>query len=231
MKNLLFILCYLFAASAYTQEVAQDSIVEDLKYREDQFYFSVTYNILNNKPDQIKQSGFSSGFHFGFIRDLPLNKGRNLAIGLGLGLSSNSFNQNILIDKANNAFSYTVLNKTETPYFKNKFTAYLVELPIEFRWRTSTPKTDKFWRIYAGFKVAYVLGSTSKFQSRDSKIKHYNLTDLNQLQYGLTLSAGYSTWNIHFQYNLNNVFSNKATLEAQPVEMQGLRLGLIFYIL
>jgi hypothetical protein len=31
-----------------------------------------------------------------------------------------------------------------------KFTQLLVEVPLEFRWRSSTFESYKFWRIYGG---------------------------------------------------------------------------------
>ena len=79
----------------YSQEEGE-KIVDSL-YREDQFYAGVTYNLLGKMPSGVSQNGFSSGFHLGFIRDMPINEKRNIAFGLGVGYSTNSFNQNILI--------------------------------------------------------------------------------------------------------------------------------------
>ena len=81
---------------------ATDSTDIYSKYREDQFYVSATYNLLGNKPEDVSQRGFSTGFHLGFIRDIPINERRNIALGVGIGLSSNSYNQNILISDINN---------------------------------------------------------------------------------------------------------------------------------
>ena len=84
---------------------------------------------------------------------MPINSRRNVAIGLGIGLSSNSFNQNMQINKdVSGNYTYTILYDSETPYSKNKFTMYLIEAPLEFRWRTSTASEYKFWRIYTGLK-------------------------------------------------------------------------------
>ena len=92
MKHLLallsvFSLCFVRAQI----KGSQDSLELYKNYREDQFYFSITYNILNNTSDGITQVGFSPGFHLGFIRDMPINKRRNVAVGVGLGLSINSY--------------------------------------------------------------------------------------------------------------------------------------------
>lgn len=225
--------CYFSSAQSSNKKAIEidTTAAVDTRYREDQFYLSVTYNLLGNKPDGVSQSGFSSGYHFGFIRDMPINKKRNLAIGVGLGFSSNSYNQTLQISEVNNQFQYSVLNDNETDYSKNKFTSYLVEFPIEFRWRTSTATDYDFWRIYAGLKLGYVLFNSSKFNSVGGDIKLSNIDDFNAFQYGLTFSAGYSTISFHLYYGLNDIFNEDATLEGKPIEMNSVRIGLMFYIL
>jgi hypothetical protein len=200
-------------------------------YREDQFYLSVTYNLLNNKPDDVNQNGFSSGFHFGFIRDMPINEKRNLALGLGIGLSSNSYNQNISILKSNNELAYSIINESEINVSKNKFTTYLVEVPFEFRWRTSTAEDYNFWRIYSGFKVGYLFYNSSKIKSEEGDENLSNLDDFNKIQYGLTMSVGYGTWNFHVYYGLNSIFDDTAKLDGKAIDMKAFKIGLMFYIL
>jgi hypothetical protein len=234
----LFFLLSIFSLSAQesenplSKEIVNDSIkVTDNKYREDQFYISVTYNLLGAKPDGVSQNGFSSGFHFGFIRDMPINKKRNIALGVGLGFSTNSFNQKLLISENNGVYDYTVLD--DVSFSKNKFTTYLVEFPIEFRWRTSTVKEFDFWRIYSGVKLGYVLSNSSKFRGSPEDISLTNIGDINKLQVGLTLSAGYSNVNFHFYYALNDIFDSNAIVSSsgENVAMNAIKIGLIFYIL
>jgi len=223
---LLFTVGYAFSQEEETLTTAVDSL-----YKEDQFYIGATYNLLVNRPSGVSQSGFSSGFHLGFIKDMPINTRRNVAIGLGLGLSTNSFNQNLLIDTdSNDNYTYTVLDDSETSYSKNKFTTYMVEMPLEFRWRTSTAAEYKFWRIYTGLKLGYIIANSSKFNG-DTTIKNTNISDFNKLQYGFTLSAGYNTWNLHFYYALNTIFNKDAQMDGASLDMHALKLGLMLYIL
>lgn len=239
MKFIYTFLCIIAIGHSfsYAQSIAGKSIendtiaVVDNNYREDQFYFSVTYNLLGNKPDGVSQSGFSSGYHFGFIRDMPINKRRNLAIGVGLGLSSNSYNQTMQISETEDGYDYLVLNDTDIEYSKNKFTTYLVEMPIEFRWRTSTATEYDFWRIYAGVKLGYLLYNSSKFNSIEGDIKLSNIDHLSNFQYGLTLSAGYSNISFHVYYGLQNLFTEDADINGESIEMNSIRIGLMFYLL
>ena len=226
-------ICFLiFGSFLFAQNTVPDTSFVDLKYREDQFYVSVTYNLLGKKPQGVSQNGFSSGFHFGFIRDIPINEKRNVAFGLGLGISTNSYNQTLLISKNNNqGLEYSVLDKNVTSFSKNKFATYLIELPFEFRLRTSNPKDYNFWRLYSGVKAGYLIYNSSKFKSSDGDILLSNIDDFNKFQYGIIFSAGYSNINVHFYYALNDIFKNDATLDDEHIGMNAVKIGLIYYIL
>ncbi len=214
--------------------IAQDGISHmelDSLYREDQFYVGVTYNLLGNLPSEISQNGFSSGFHIGFIRDMPISIKRNLALGLGIGYSWNSFNQNLLISKGSNSkYIYSAIDDNSV-FSKNKFSQHLVEIPFEFRWRSSTQSEYKFWRIYAGFKTGYVVANSSKYDGQPQNEKYKNIKDFNDLQFGLTLSIGYNTWNFYMYYALNPIFDSNALLNNNSMDMNAIKIGLIFYIL
>ncbi|MEO9075739.1 MAG: porin family protein [Gelidibacter sp.] len=209
-----------------------DTTFVDHKYREDQFYFSITYNFLGNKPKEIKQSGFSSGVHFGVIRDFPFNERRNKAFGIGLGLSVNSYNQNMLLSEdLDGNYLYQIIDESQITIKRNKFTTYLIEAPLQYRWRTSTAKDYNFWRVYTGVKFGYVLYNSSKFSGSGDDVKLNGIDDFNKLQYGLTLSAGYSTWNFSVYYGLNSIFRDTARLDGKSIDINSVKVGLMFYVL
>lgn len=229
MKSLSLAIFMLFSALCLAQDAEIKNV--DSLYKEDHFYAGVTYNILGNQLSDVSQSGFSLGFHLGFIKDMPLNKRRNWAIGLGFGYSSNSFNQNILVSKTDAGdYEYSILSSSET-FSKNKFSSHLLEFPLEIRWRTSTPTTYNFWRIYTGFKLGYVFANTTKYKGDLGRLKYSNNPDFNRMQYGLTLSAGYDTWNFHLYYALNPVFGSDAQIDGEAIDMNAIKIGLMFYIL
>ncbi len=227
------VLTFFSIATLWSQEVAIDTTKAiDTKYREDQFYIAVTYNLLADKPNNVSQTGFSSGFHLGYIRDFPLNERRNFGLGIGLGASINTYNHNIYIfENSNGEIEYINLSDEDISYSKNKFSMYLLEMPFEVRWRTSTAEEYKFWRIYTGFKAGYLFASTTKFKGELGNVKNNNIKDFNDFQYGLTFSAGYNTWNFHLYYSLNSIFSKEAQLGEQAIDMIAVKFGLIFYIL
>ena len=230
------LICYIVCLSLSISVMAQDDNNEDKAqlykdYREDQFYVGVTYNVLINRPADVTQSGFSPGIQLGFLRDMPINKQRNLAVALGLGLSFNSYQHNIYISEAESGYNYELATNIANNVTTNKLTTYGIEIPLELRWRTSTPTEYSFWRIYAGFKLGYVLHDRYRFKADGFDELLTQIKDFNTLEYGLTLSAGYGTWNFHVYYGLNPLFSSAAQLNANALDMSQLKLGLMFYIL
>ena len=216
-------IAFVFFIFSFVLTKAQDKInFEDDKYLEDQFYASISYLRILNEPNQISQTGFSYGLGFGFIKDLPVNKRRNIAFGIGLGYGFN-----------NNYFNVKVLsipeNDPNNELKSNKITTHSIELPVEFRFRTSTSKKYNFWRVYPGVKFSYVFAQNAKLKQRED----FDVSDVIQVSkflYGTTISAGYNKWNFYFYYGLNNLFTNT---EQNPYEIgiSDMRLGLIFYIL
>jgi hypothetical protein len=201
----------------------------DSLYREDQFYVSVSYNLLSDTPEGLKRDKFSAGISAGFLRDMPVNKKRTIAIAAGLGLTYQNYFQNLTISENTEGLVYGVNDYNE--FVSNRFRQYLVDLPIEFRWRNSTYESHKFWRIYTGLKFSYVLSSKSVLDDGENTYKINNNPDLNRFQYGAYISAGYNTWNIYFYYGLNPMFKDVKTVLGEDVKMKTMNLGLIFYIL
>jgi len=230
--NYLFVFFLGFNTILFAQNISSDTTNVDDKYREDQFYISVTYNLIGKKPSGLSQNGFSSGIHFGFIRDMPINKARNVAFGIGFGLSTNSYNQTLLIsENSDQTYAYSILDKNVTSFSKNKFATYVLEFPLEFRWRTSTPTDYNFWRIYTGVKFGYLIYDSSKFKSSEGDIKLSNISDFNEFKYGFIASVGYSNINVHFYYELNDIFKTEAKINDQHIGMNAVKIGLIYYIL
>ena len=218
--------------------LAQDSLITTIdtasvyqKYREDQFYLGLTFNLLTNKPEPMEQNGFSGGLQFGFIRDMPINKQRNWAIGVGAGISMNTYNQNLFVGETTSEESIFQIIDDQTDYNKNWFTTYLVEAPIQLRWRTSTVTDYKFWRIYTGLQLGYVYAYKFYFEQQGNAVTQTNVPEFDRYRMGLTFTFGYDTFNFYFYYNLNPIFKDSAQIDGSPIELNSLKLGLMFYIL
>ena len=202
----------------------------DSLYREDQFYAGFHFNLITNRPSTISQESFSGGLNFGFIRDFPLNKRRNVALGAGLGWSINSYGQNLFIGKnEDGSTNFRSLDNSEN-YDTNRFTTQLIEAPIEFRWRSSTPQTYKFWRVYGGVRLGYVYHFRSRYRDSEQEIIVNDLEELDRFRIGATFTFGYNTFNFQFYYALNPFFKD-ASVDNANLDLSTLKIGLTFYIL
>lgn len=228
MQNRLLFIVFLTTVFGFSQE--KPLTVIDSLYREDQFYLTATYNNLQKFPSGLKQNKLSPGIAIGFLRDMPINKSRTYAIALGAGYSFNQYNYNLYTYSLDGTTqNYEVLSD-DVYYDKNRLTLHYIDVPIEFRWRSSTFDSHKFWRIYAGFKAGYLFTSKYQFVNDVQNITIKNNPDLNKIAYGCYVSAGWNTWNIYAYYGLNSLF-NSVKIDGKPSSMNTVNVGLQFYIL
>lgn len=217
--------------NGFSQEVKPElpTAKIDSLYREDQFYFAFTLNTLQKKPAGLSQDKFSSGFSIGFLRDMPINKKRTFAIAPGLGLTYNHYNQNLAIIKSNDVLDYSIID-SDVSFDKNKFSQLSIDVPLELRWRSSTFESHKFWRIYGGIKMSYLIYDKSIYQDAQDKMVVSNNKDFNKFQYGIYIASGYNSINVYAYYGLNPLFKSAKTA-TESIDMNTLNLGVMFYIL
>ena len=228
MKVSFFWILFLSLCTSYSQEIPNFTEVDSL-YREDQFYIGLTYNILANRPNGVSQNSFSSGVHFGVLRDFPINKNRTFAIAPGIGFSFNNYKQNLIIQKNNNLISYAIPSSTIN-LDKNNLALYFIDVPIEIRWRNSTPQSHIFWRVYTGLKFSYLVLNQSKAFTQNQTFRVNNNPDFNKFQYGAYIAAGRNTWNFYGYYGFQNIFKN-GNINGESIKMNAVNIGLMFYIL
>lgn len=227
MKKIMLFL--LFSVGCFGQQT--DSIpavertipIDDPFYREDQFYFSVTHSILQDKPSDFKQKSMSTGLTFGFLRDVPVNKKRTIAFAPGVGLAFYNLHHNII---ALNPATHNYL--IDSNYDKNKQDLWYVEVPLELRWRSSTMESHKFWRVYLGVKYSYLIGNTSKYKGYLGNISVRNNPDFTKSNLGMYISAGFNTWNAYAYYGFNPIYK-EGTFSTGNLKF--FNVGLMFYIL
>lgn len=193
-------------------------------YREDQIYFSIGYPFLTNTVPKITQNKFSHALQAGFVRDMPINKRRNLAIGLGMGLSYNVVYNNLKYVSDSQSFEF--ISNLDSNLWK--WTE--LNVPLEFRWRTSTLEAYKFWRIYGGITGIYTLDARQIYRQDGTNSGRSDLS-IEKLRFALHFSLGNNTWNIFCQYPLAPLFENlQGTENVLVTDLGSAKIGLIFYL-
>ncbi len=235
MKNFLFFLLFLYMSlPVLSQEtdIPIDSIYKpDLHYFEDQIYFGLSYIVLKDLPENVSQNGFSNSLKFGIIRDIPINEMRNFGFGLGLGYSRDVYYHNlrIKVDEQTGEVLFESLDGID--YKTNSYSVHKLDIPFEIRWRGSTPTKFKFWRLYTGITISYVLSSESQFVTDKVNVVNKGLKINNSWRYGYTLAVGYGLWNFSLYYGLNDIIKESVKYNNKPINMRDFHLGVVYYFL
>jgi len=195
----------------------------DSFYREDQIYALIGYPLLVETPEGLTQNKLSHTFSLGFIRDMPINSARNLAFGLGLGLNYNVVYTNLQLTDDMEATTFVSGDVT------NQWNSVNAEIPLEFRWRTSTPTNYQFWRVYAGVVGYYSL--LAKQRTRTAIIESNTSLSVQKFRLALRLNVGNNTWNLTYTHPIDSFFDfHKSTHNKSLRQLKTAKLGLIFYI-
>jgi hypothetical protein len=107
----------------------------------------------------------------------------------------------------------------------------IIEAPVEFRWRTSTPSTYKFWRVYTGFRVGYAYWYKATFKQTNNNVNQTKIPEFDPLRLSATISLGYNSFNFFASYSINPFFKDAVTVDGESVDFRALKVGLLFYIL
>ena len=195
----------------------------DQFYREDQIYSSVGYPLLIDVPEALAQNKLSHTFSLGFVRDMPINVARNLAFGLGLGLNYNVVYTNLQFTDHMEAYTFVSSDMT------NQWNYMEVEIPFEFRWRSSAPSNYQFWRVYGGLVGYYNL--FAKQRTRTALIDSIASLSVQKFRLALRLNIGNNTWNLTYTHPIDSFFDfDKSTHNKLFSQLKIAKLGLVFYI-
>ncbi|WP_372472767.1 outer membrane beta-barrel protein [Capnocytophaga sp. ARDL2] len=228
MKKIVGITCLFLSFAGIAQK--KDKPIEptvkvvDSLYREDHFYAGVSHIYTMDTPTGYKQNGISVGMQAGFLRDIPVSKDRRWSIAPGVGIAFQSVNNNLF-----------VINPEKSDYevgdfYKSNGQRYwAIEFPIEFRWRTSTVQSHKFWRIYTGLKYSYIYSYRTKYSGSYGDYTHTQDKNINKGLITAYIVTGFNTWNMQIGYTFTPMY--KANTVMNEPSFKGLHLGLMFYIL
>lgn len=200
-----------------------DSLRLGDKYWEDQLYLNLSYDILNNQPESVADSGFSYSFSAGYIKDIPINKKGTVAFGVGIGYGFSSYNNTLQVI---NTRTVQLPNNISS----NKIKLHNLEFPLQIRWRKSDAITYAFWRFYGGVKFSYNLSNKFSYNKSGEATEFNNVDLFNNFQSGLEFSGGYGAFNLYFYYGLNSIYKN-TLLNSEEVNTRVVKFGLIFYLL
>ena len=198
---------------------------DTLSFREDQIYFSVAYPYFSDAPGEHIQNKLSYSFSLGFVRDMPVNKKRTLALGLGLGWDVATVFNNMRLVVEDSSISASII---QDAYQKNTLTMQTLAVPFELRWRNANETKHAFWRIHTGVSVHMPLRFRANYTSSEG-IQTNIFLPYEKTLLRWNAHFGFNTWNISIAHDLQP-WAVYAT-PNRSFDIRFTKIGLIFYIL
>jgi hypothetical protein len=197
----------LFAGSTFAVDSTH---VEKKKYfkrhkrllSEDGIAFDLVSNLWLTTPTGIAQKPWQSiGYNISIYKDWPLGHS-SFTIAAGIGYSvENIQNNGQFLYTANN--TQTFLYPMQVQFKSNRLSLEWFEIPVELRLRT---KGKGPFRFYLGAKAGLNVTNYYQFIDQDTKLREYNIKNLNWYRYGVYTRLGYGYFNLFAYYSLSELF-------------------------
>ena len=176
----------------------------------DKILIEFTHCAWLNLPRGVRSDWYSRGANFHMFFDFPFGKSP-LSFAFGGGISSHNISGNMTALNLHDSIGGGVsLIAREEPYKKNVFGAKILEVPIEFRFRTRKARSFK---LTLGGKVGYTVQNFNKLFDDNGKRKIFDLKGYNPWRYGAVFRIGYEQFYLSCFYSFSSVFkkSNKSS--------------------
>lgn len=186
----------------------------------DRIILEVNHNGWLNPPSGVKGKLTSGGVNFYLYFDFPI-RNTKFSFAVGGGISSynmhGKFNIRYKIDSLKNEIVFSDLVRRDEPYKKNRFGLKILEVPVEFRFRTHSSYQLK---VMLGFKTGIVVQSFRKVFDADGKRKAYDVYGVNTLRYGPHFRIGVEQIHITGFVALSSLFSKgKGSADIMPYSL------------
>ncbi|MCB9032358.1 MAG: PorT family protein [Chitinophagales bacterium] len=236
-KYLLSIVFVVLVSFSFAQETVETEttkgispeVKEKVNKAKDRILLEFTLNQLTNKPKDFKLSALSRGFNAYFLYDVVLGKSQfSIAPGAGIGTENYYHKKNGIAWSSNTQLydsitSFPRLNDSINVK-KSKLGLTYFDIPIEFRYRSKPNKKGASWKVAAGFKVGFLLGSKWKYKGEDLntgtgevKFKEFKVDNMNKIRYGTYLRFGYGLINVFANYSISSLFETDKGPQMHPI--------------
>lgn len=149
----------------------------------------------------------TAGFHFGLLSDIPVARGFHIRPEL------------MLVSKGSDIAGYD----DSGSYTKLKFRPYYLELPINFTYYTSFPRSNVNFYVGAGPYLAYGIGG--KVTMMGQKADLFNKKLMKRFDAGISTTLGIElnnglTFDLGTSLGLANAWGDMMDMAAGPVDMK-----------
>lgn len=222
MKYLVFAVISLISISSSAQN--REAEIWNPPIGEDRFLITFNTDGWLNTPDGVELRPYSLGIESHIMYDYQFGKSI-ISFSWGYGFSSHNVHHNgfFAADTTNAELTRLYPFEKNYNYRKNKLHATYLEIPVELRLRTHN---DSPFKLYAGFKIGYLVNVHSKTRDDNGKTKFYGLDNVMKLRYGVTGKIGFNAWAISGFYSLTPLIT-----EGKGDQLIPYSIGISFFLL
>ncbi len=193
----------------------------------DRIVFNLHWDGWLNTPDSIKVNAFSRGVGFHFFYDIPLDKKNQFSFAPGIGYSCSNYYSNALFVEDSTDKVIVDIIEDGVQVNKNKIALGLLEVPVEFRFRSMPDGKGNSFKLAIGFKGGWQFTNKTKYAGddiifntpSDVKVKIFRYEALNMFRYGPTVRIGYGAINLQAFYGLSELFNEGEGPTGFPLEI------------
>lgn len=231
----LFVSFFLLTVSAQettseTQKGVSPEVKAKVNKAKDRILLELGLNQMINAPSNVKFSALSRSFNAYFTYDVVFGKSNfSIAPGAGIG-TDNFYHKKNGIAWSNNTHlkdtvtSFPTLSDSVTAK-KSKLGLTYFDIPVEFRFRSTPNKKNTSWKLAAGFKFGFLIGSKWKYRGEDLttgtgdvRFKEFKVEGLNKFRYSVYARGGYGIFNVFMNYQISSVFQKGKGPQMYPLQ-------------
>lgn len=224
MKRILFSIIGIIAFGSLYAQVVNESTI-----RKFNIGVGVHTDIWQGLPPEMKTRTINQGASiFGMYNYRIKESVIYLSGGIGIGMH-NLYSNTIIPDEKADSISFQKITDN-VGYKKSKLTLAYIDVPLEFR-----IKTTKGFRMAFGFKFGFLMNAHTKYKGNritaidedgametdEVNVKH-KAKDVQQIEtwrYGPTFRIGYKWINLTVYYQLSDVFKVDKGPELAPISI------------
>jgi hypothetical protein len=212
MKKLFLFLLTIITLSNLNAQTAPEKN-ERLKFKNlpGNFIFDLGLTRYRFYNDDMKLRLFGSrGANIYYTYDIKLVNNLSFSPGIGVGITNYFFSERVTI-KDSSQIDQMFMDKLGAEYGtlkKSKLNANYIDIPLEFRWRSSSDVNS--FKIAIGAKAGVLVSAHTKIKYKEDGMKREKLTDdfeLNRFRYGVYGRIGYGSFHVFGYYSLSELFN------------------------
>lgn len=196
-------------------------------------YLDITHQSMLNPIEDFEQKWYGIGAQYSVMGEWTFAD--PLALGFGLGVSVETYQNNMQIVSAPSGREIYTL-RSEDDYESISQSAAYLSLPLELRYISDANEKDRRWSVHVGAKVGVRLSGNGHFDDDQVEVTYEKIDEMERFRTDVYLRVGYGRFGVLFGYALTPFYSEQRVVGLEPLtvadgtldQMRPLTAGIYF---